>query len=142
MIESKEIVLLDVADQIAFTGRLTSGGLVTSHFRGGLSRATNFHVEINGTRGDLLLTSPVGYVGIGGFKLMGAQANETLYPISVPDDFGPEENVLMGNVRKLYELFASDLQTGTGQGPTFGDAVKLHRLIKAIEHSDGMARDV
>ncbi|MBO0144593.1 Gfo/Idh/MocA family oxidoreductase [Agrobacterium sp. Ap1] len=142
MIDSREIVPLDVADQVAFTGKLTSGGLVTSHFRGGLSRATNFHVEINGTRGDLLLTSPVGYVGIGGFKLMGAQANETLHPISVPDDFGPEENVLMGNVRKLYELFASDLQFGTGQGPTFGDAVKLHRLIKAIEHSDGVARDV
>ncbi|MES0207076.1 hypothetical protein NKL58_30185 [Mesorhizobium australicum] len=71
MMESKEVVPLDVADQIAFTGKLTSGGVVTSHFRGGLSRATNFHVEINGSRGDLLLTNPVGYIGLGGFKLMG-----------------------------------------------------------------------
>ncbi|WP_375714150.1 hypothetical protein [Rhizobium sullae] len=45
---------------MAFTGKLISGALVTSHFRGGLSRATNFHLEINGSRGDLLLTSPVG----------------------------------------------------------------------------------
>ncbi len=142
MIESKEVVPLDVADQIAFTGKLTSGGVVTSHFRGGLSRATNFHVEINGSRGDLLLTSPVGYVGLGGFKLMGAQADETLHPIFVPDDFRPEDNVLTGNVRRLYELFASDMTSGTRHGPTFQDAVKLHRLIDAIEQSGGVARDV
>ncbi|APG89236.1 myo-inositol 2-dehydrogenase 1 (plasmid) [Sinorhizobium americanum CCGM7] len=142
MMESKEVVPLDVPDQIAFTGKLTSGGLVTSHFRGGLSRATNFHVEINGSRGDLLLTSPVGYVGLGGFKLMGAQADETLHAISVPDDFGANDNVLTGNVRKLYELFASDMTSGTHKSPTFGDAVKLHRLINAIEQSGGVARYV
>jgi predicted dehydrogenase len=142
MMESKEVVPLDVADQIAFIGRLTSGGLVTSHFRGGLSRATNFHVEINGNRGDLLLTSPVGYVGLGGFKLMGAQADGTLRPISVPEDFSADDNVLTGNVKKLYELIASDMTSGTLQSPTFGDAVKLHRLINAIEQSGGVARDV
>ncbi|UKJ76708.1 Gfo/Idh/MocA family protein [Azospirillum brasilense] len=139
---SKEVVPLDVADQIAFSGRLTSGGLVTCHFRGGLSRATNFHVEINGTRGDLLLTSPVGYVGLGGFKLMGAQADETLHPIAVPEGFSADDNVLAGNVRKLYELIASDMTSGTLQSPTFGDAVKLHRLINAIGQSGGVARDV
>jgi predicted dehydrogenase len=59
MMESGEVVPLSVADQFAFTGKLASGGVVTSHFRGGLSRATNFHLEINGSRGDLLLTSPI-----------------------------------------------------------------------------------
>ncbi|PTE12373.1 Gfo/Idh/MocA family protein [Mesorhizobium helmanticense] len=142
MTESQEIVPLDVADQIAFSGKLTSGGLVTSHFRGGLSRATNFHVEINGSRGDLLLTSPVGYVGLGGFKLMGAQADESLHQILAPGEFAAGENVLTGNVRNLYDFFASDMTSGTRQGPTFGDAVTLHRLIDAIEQSGGVARDV
>ncbi|MCM8735191.1 Gfo/Idh/MocA family oxidoreductase [Azospirillum sp. A1-3] len=142
IIGSKEVVPLDVADQIAFIGKLTSGGLVTSHFRGGLSRATNFHVEINGTKGDLLLTSPVGYIGLGGFKLMGAQADETLHPISIPEGFGADDNVLTGNVRRLYQLIASDMTSGTSQSPTFGDAVKLHRLIDAIEQSGGVARYV
>jgi predicted dehydrogenase len=142
MMESKEVVPLDVADQIAFTGELKSGGMVTCHFRGGMSRATNFHVEINGSRGDLLLTSPIGYVGLGGFKLMGAQADATIQPISVPGDFGAGENVLTGNVRKLYELVASDMTSGTRQSPTFGDAVNLHRLINAIEQSGGVARNV
>jgi predicted dehydrogenase len=142
MVESQEVVPFDVADQIAFSGKLTNGALVTSHFRGGLSRATNFHLEINGSKGDLLLTSPVGYVGLGGFKLMGAQAGETLHSISVPDDFGADDNVLTGNVKKLYELFAADMASGTRQSPTFGDAVKLHRLIDAVEHSGGVSRDV
>jgi len=142
VMESKEVVPLDVADQIAFTGRLSSGGLVTSHFRGGLSRATNFHLEINGSRGDLLLTSPVGYVGVGGFTLMGAQGNETLHLVAVPGDFGSDDNVLIGNVGKLYELFESDRTRGTHYSPTFDDAVKLHRVIDAIEQSGGAARDV
>ncbi|OWK26112.1 hypothetical protein AJ87_48475 [Rhizobium yanglingense] len=46
MMESREVVPFDVADQIAFAGKLTSGALVASHLRGGLSRATNFHMEI------------------------------------------------------------------------------------------------
>ncbi|MGO7365140.1 Gfo/Idh/MocA family protein [Rhizobium leguminosarum] len=142
MVESQELVPLTVADQIAFNGRLASGALVTSHFRGGLSRATNFHMEINGSKGDLLLSSPVGYVGIGGFNLSGAQAGENLHPIPVPGDFGPDENVLTGNVKKLYELFADDMLSGTRQSPTFESAVNLHRLINAVEQSGGVWRDV
>ncbi len=142
MVESREAVPLTVADQVAFNGRLGSGALVTSHFRGGLSRATNFHMEINGSKGDLLLTSPVGYVGVGGFSLSGAQAGENLHPIPVPGDFGPDENVLIGNVKKLYELFASDKLSGAREAPTFDSAVKLHRLIDAVEQSGGGWRDV
>ncbi|OAV49291.1 oxidoreductase [Rhizobium sp. WYCCWR10014] len=140
--ESREIVPLTVADQIAFSGRLESGALVISHFRGGLSRATNFHMEINGSKGDLLLTSPVGYVGVGGFNLSGARAGENLHPIPVPGDFGPEENVLIGNVKKLYQLFAADKQSGTRQSPTFQSAVNLHRLVNAVEQSGGVWRNV
>jgi len=43
---------------------------------------------------------------------------------------------------QLYELIASDMTAGTLQSPTFGDAVKLHRLINAIEQSGGVACDV
>jgi hypothetical protein len=89
-----------------------------------------------------LLTSPIGYVGLGGFKLMRAQADETLRPISVSGDFGAGENVLTGNVKKLYELFASDMACGTRHSPAFGDAVNLHRLIDVIEQSAGAARDI
>ncbi|MGO7664059.1 Gfo/Idh/MocA family protein [Rhizobium ruizarguesonis] len=142
IVESREVVPLAVADQIAFTGRLGSGALVTSHFRGWLSRATNFHMEINGSKGDLLLTSPVGYVGLGGFNLSGAQAGENLHPIPVPGDFGPDDNVLTGNVKKLYELLASDILSGTHQRPTFESAVKLHRLINAVEKNGGISRDI
>ncbi|MCV9945092.1 Gfo/Idh/MocA family oxidoreductase [Rhizobium sp. BT-175] len=140
--ESQKVVPFNVADQIAFTGKLASGAFATGHFRGGLSRTTNFHLEINGSKGDLLLTSPVGYVGLGGFKLMGAQAGETLHPIAIPEDFGADENVLVGNVKKPYELFASDATSGTRLSPRFEDALKLHRLINAIEHSGGVTRDV
>ncbi|WP_246617783.1 hypothetical protein [Rhizobium populisoli] len=58
------------------------------------------------------------------------------------DEFGPEADVLIGNVRKLYELFASDRLGGMRQTPGFESAVELHRFINAVEHSGGVSRDV
>lgn len=130
---------LSVPDQIQVMGRLTNGANLTAHFRGGLSRGTNFHVEINGTQGDLVITSPVGYVGIGGTRLMGARLDEALHELEIPDDYDryrevgmPAQSLAIG-----YARLASDLREGTRLSPTFADAVELHRLITAIEHSDG-----
>jgi predicted dehydrogenase len=140
MTESGAEVALCVPDQIMFSGKLASGAFVNAHFRGGLSRGTNFHVEINGTHGDLVITGPVGYVGIGGTTLRGAQAAETLHPLEIPPAYDRcrEAGELAQNLAIAYARLASDMRTGTHLSPTFDDAVALHRLIDVIEHSDGM----
>ena len=142
--ETGVMMPLPVPDQLLVTGRLANGAAITSHFRGGLSLGTNFHVEVNGTKGDLIITSPVGYVGIGGFTVRGAQRGETLHELSVPARYGadrfeegPSQAVAVG-----YERLATDIRSGTRLSPTFGDAVDLHRLIDALERSEGAPRDI
>src|SRR3954452_22543437 len=44
-------------DQIAVNGLLSNGAALSVHYRGGASRGTNFLWEINGTDGDLQVTS-------------------------------------------------------------------------------------
>jgi predicted dehydrogenase len=142
--ETGVVMPLPVPDQLLVTGRLANGAAITSHFRGGLSLGTNFHVEVNGTKGDLIITSPVGYVGIGGFTVRGAQRGETLHELSVPACYGAgrfEEGPSQA-VAVAYERLATDMRSGTRLSPTFGDAVNLHRLIDAIERSEGAPRDI
>lgn len=130
---------MTVADQVLVTGVLASSTAISAHFRGGLSRGTNFHIEINGTMGDLIISSPVGYIGSGGFELKGARLDEKLHALEVPQIYGAdrfEEGPAQG-VAVAYERLASDMNTGTGLSPTFDDAVELHRLIDAIDLSEG-----
>lgn len=131
-------------DQIIASGLLENGAALSAHFRGGLSRGTNFHVEINGSKGDLILTSPVGYVGIGGFTLRGAQGGDQLRDLRVPssyDTLGFEEG-LNQSIAVAYSRIASDIRHGTKLSPSFGDAVELHRVLDAITASNGAQKNV
>ncbi len=132
---------LTVPDQALVVGRLANGAVISSHFRGGLSRGTNFHVEVNGTKGDLVVSSPVGYVGIGGFVIKGAGQGQTIRELQVPPHYGAdrfEEGPSQG-VALAYERVASDMRSHTTQSATFDKAVELHELIAAIERSEGAA---
>lgn len=138
IIETGAELPLTVPDQILLSGQLSSGVAVSAHFRGGLSRATNFHVEINGTLGDLVITSPVGYVGIGGMRLQGARGEETLHDLEIPAHYsahGVEAPAQL--VASAYVQLAADIANGTSNGPNFDDAVALHRLVESIGRNAG-----
>ncbi|WP_020655521.1 Gfo/Idh/MocA family protein [Massilia niastensis] len=141
IVETGAELPLSVADQILLAGQLSNGVAVSAHFRGGLSRATNFHVEINGTHGDLLITSPVGYVGIGGMRLQGAHGDETLHEIEIPASYtahGAEGPAQL--VASAYQRLAEDIANGTHDGPDFDDAVGLHRLVDTIVRNAGVLK--
>src|SRR5882724_652378 len=55
---------MTAADQIAVDGLLEGGAAFSIHYRGGVSRGTNFLWEINGTDGDLQLTATGGQAQI------------------------------------------------------------------------------
>ena len=134
MLESGRVVPLSVPDQIQVSSILASGAALSVHFRGGMSRGTNFHVEINGTEGDLVITSPVGYVGIGGTTIRGARLDETLHELTVTarHDRYADLGMPAQNIAIQYDRIASDLRRGTRLAPDFDDAVGLHRLIAKI----------
>lgn len=133
VVESGAELPLTVPDQILLAGQLTNGVALSAHFRGGLSRATNFHVEINGTRGDLVIGSPVGYVGIGGMRLQGARGDEALHDLEIPGSLtahGAEGPAQL--VASAYLQLAADMANGTRNGPDFDDAVELHRMLDRL----------
>lgn len=120
-------------DQVAVTGALDSGAIASVFYRGGLSRAGDLRWEINGTDGDLLVTSPApnGNVQATELVLAGGRGSDLhIEPMTVPNDV-PSTGLQIParNVAALYTAFARDLAEGTTVAPSFGDAVRLHRLI-------------
>ena len=138
IIETGTEVALTVPDQILLAGQLNNGVAVSAHFRGGLARATNFPVEINGTLGDLVITSPVAYVGIGGMRVQGARGEEALHELDIPARLfaqgvgGPAQLVA-----SAYLQLAEDIANGSRNGPNFDDAVALHHLVDTISRNVG-----
>jgi predicted dehydrogenase len=124
-------------DQIAVTGLLGTGAALSVHYRGGASRGTNFLWEINGTDGDLQVTSTGGQPQIFPLTLRGGNGPEdslkvlpvpAKYQWSPPQGAGPS-----ANVAQAYAHFARDHHEGTHLCPTFDDAVTRHRMLTAID---------
>src|SRR3712207_4636716 len=86
--ETQEARTRDVDDQIAVSGVLTNGTVVSAHYRGGLSRGTNLLWEINGTEGDLQITAPIGLAQLAPLTLHGAHGDEKeLSLMPIPDKY-------------------------------------------------------
>ena len=123
-------------DQVAVTAGLTSGAVASIFYRGGLSRAGDLRWEINGTEGDLLITTTAANGNIQATEVAvagGRGQDRTVHPIAVPDPgsaaglTGPARNVA-----SLYAAFARGLDDGTTEAPSFRDALRLHRLVDRI----------
>jgi predicted dehydrogenase len=122
-------------DQWAISGVLASGAVVSVHYRGGFVRGSNLLWEINGTEGDLRLTSDSGHLQILQPRLQGARGNAMLADLAVPAPYRLVDK--LGdpalNVAQMYALYAGDIRNGTRECPGFDDAVGTHRLLVAIE---------
>jgi predicted dehydrogenase len=131
-------------DQIAVTGLLEGGAAFSLHYRGGVSRGTNLLWEINGTEGDLRLTSAGGQPQIFELEVHGGKgAQSSLELLPVPDQFrwAPTQRWSPStNVAEAYARFARDYREGTHLCPTFEDAVTRHRMLDAIEKAAATGR--
>jgi predicted dehydrogenase len=122
-------------DQVAVTGALNGGAVASIFYRGGLSRAGDLRWEINGTDGDLLVTSPApnGNVQATELVLAGGHGSDSgIDTIVAPDSSSTGLHVPARNVAALYTAFARDLGEGATSAPSFEDAVRLHHLIDRI----------
>lgn len=125
-------------DQVTVTGTLESGAVAVVHYRGGVSRGTNFRWEINGTEGDIVATADGGHAQTFPLMVMGARGpDQALAPLAIPGEYkwAPDVPPFAENVAQAYARLANDLRDGTSTCPTFDDAVKRHRLIDAVETS-------
>jgi len=142
VIESGESIAKSAGDQLLVQGLLTDGAAFSIHYRGGFSKGTNLHWEINGTEGDLLITAPLGHLQLAPLQLQGASADaQALSALQVPDAYvNAAVPTGMGwNVGHLYAELASAFKDPAATMPAwvadFGDAVRLHSLVEDVERA-------
>ncbi|MEU5895343.1 Gfo/Idh/MocA family protein [Streptomyces venezuelae] len=133
---------MTVDDQIAVSGRLASGAVASVHFRAGLSRGTDFHWEINGTEGDLVVTGDSGHLQQASLTVRGGRGTDTgVAELPLPARYFdvPAVEGLRGlpayNVGAQYAQVLADLRGGTAHAPDFAHAVRRQRLLDAVERS-------
>ena len=129
-------VTSNVADQVVIGGTLAGGVPASIHFRGGISRGTNFLWEINGTDGDLQIIGDGGHIQMVPIGLRGARASEReLVAMAPPIGFDEAPGHATGigaNVTRAYARLARDWEAGAQTLPSFADAAVRHRMLDAI----------
>jgi predicted dehydrogenase len=139
VVETGETLPLTAPDQVLVQGVYANGAPLSVHFRGGMSRGTNLLVEINGTEGDIVATGLCGHVQMFPITLFGGRgAAQALEPLPVPERYGAglalEDGLPLG-VAQAYQRVARDIQTGAHEAASFADALRVHRLIDAVERA-------
>ena len=135
-------------DQIAIMGRLAGGAVATLHFRGGVATGSGLQFEINGSNGDLVLSTEQ-LLGLqnSDLQLRGSKGRgKPLEVMSVPESYftlapgvGPSR---VRNVGELYAHIARCLQEGTPSEVDFSLATRRHRLLDAIRQSSAEGRRI
>jgi predicted dehydrogenase len=137
--DTREVVPVNTADQVAVIGKLRGGSVVSVHFRFGSYRGTNMLWEVNGTKGDLKMTGDGGHVSFFPLRIYGGTGEDKeMRELMVPGKYTWVNNALEWPafvVAQHYARLASDLSGNTHFCTTFEDAVKLQRLLAAIESS-------
>ncbi len=131
------LVSMTAEDQVAVTGTLTNGAVAAVHYRGGTTSATAFLWEINGTDGDLQITSAAG-LNQGQVVIRGASGGQPLTELAVPasyDDFPELSGQPAHGVAHAYAQICRDLTEGTSVVPDFRHAREVHRLLDTIQDS-------
>lgn len=129
-------------DQVLVSGALANGAVISIHIRGGASPATAAsRLEINGTEGDLLLTSP-GPANIhrAPLLLQGARRGEQeLRSIAIPAKYELQPPGLPeGPARYLahnYVPFARALREGIPFANDFAHALRWQERLDAIQRA-------
>lgn len=136
--DTGELVEKTIADQIAVSGLLTNGAVASVHYRSGSSSAGNFFWEINGTKGDLVVTASHGRLQYSDLKIQHAPGNGgKLVDMGVPSAYrlvqgcAPTDGFY--TLAHAYTLMRKDILNGTSHVPRFADAVLRHRLLDAVE---------
>lgn len=140
--ETGRIASVTAEDQVALTGVLQQGPVASVHFRGGLSRGTNFYWEINGTEGDLVITGGSGHLQFGQVALRGARGKDTaMTELPVPAEYelvpqlADRTTEMSYTVSHAYAQILADLTEGTHHAPDFTHAVRRHNLLDQIQRS-------
>lgn len=137
-LDTGRMLPMTAPDQVLASGRLVGGGPISIHYRGGSARDEGLMWYIHGSEGDIRVTAPSGHAQMEQLTIEASQGEERRFrSLQVPaaERLGWPDDVVSGNVARVYARMAEDLRSGTRTAPDFQDAVELHRLLAALETS-------
>jgi predicted dehydrogenase len=138
-------VPMTAEDQIAISGTLPGGAILSVHHRGGTASGPGFSLLIDGTEGTLEVTAANGYPHLGPVTVRGAQGRAPLAELSLPDGYDDYPDLAGSPIHTLAHAYAAirnDLVEGTTTAPDLAHAVERHRLLDAIGRSAAEGRRV
>lgn len=134
---TNETVKRTCADHLLTFGKHESGCISSLEVVGGVSDVP-FQFELRGTKGSLSISGghPGGYQA--GILTVTTNPASPPQPVSVVTGLGATSV----NVAELWARFASDIRSGTRTVPDFDRAVRLTRLLDAIDASSESERAI
>ncbi len=126
-------------DAVIASGVLESGAVATVSVTTNAGRSAGWRMEVHGTRGTLVATSP-GIPNYGEITLYEAKAgNHAPERIEVPGELATVPQAVPAgppyNVAQLYRRLAGAIRGGKPAFPDFDYAARRHRMLHAIEIS-------
>jgi predicted dehydrogenase len=144
VVETAELVDVEVPDNVIIDGTLHNGAVVSAHIATVPAGASGFRMEIYGRLGALIVSTS-GAPQRDANRLMSAPGGAPLAPMAVPADYVDVPTAPAGppfNVAHLYRRFANAIRTGSSVEPDFEHALRRHRLIDAISRSSHQRRPI
>jgi predicted dehydrogenase len=136
------------ANQILIGGVLESGVVASLRLQGAPAFGTGVRLEINGTQGDLLITSAPGGRGVqmSDLQLHRSVGVGQMEPIEIPEQtWGVPPALRTGpalNVARAYLEFRDAIVQGRDATPDFAAALARHRTLDAVERAASEARRI
>jgi predicted dehydrogenase len=134
---TEQIVSMTAEDQIAVSGTVPGGAVLSVHHRGGTASGAGFSLVVDGTEGTLEVTAPT-HPHIAPVRVRGAHGGARLAELTLPDgcdDYPHLAGTPIHSLAHAYAAIRDDLIHGTAVAPDFAHGVKRHRLLDAINRS-------
>lgn len=133
--DSGDIVDVDAPDTILLNSTLASGGLVSYLAASVPHHGTGWRMEAYGTEGTLVASSAA-LPQITPIALIGAQGDRPLAPVPVPEaDRTAVPDGPGRNIARSYRRMAEAIRAGAAATPDFDHALRVHRLLDALQES-------
>jgi predicted dehydrogenase len=143
MEDSGELVDAQTPDNVLLNGVFANGGLLSYQITAVPYHADGWRMVVHGNKGTIIATTP-GLPQITPVTLTGSQGEQPLKELSIPErlrfvpktvPYGPAQNV-----GHAYIRMAEAITGGKPYRPSFEDALQVHTLLDAIQHSSDEGR--
>lgn len=137
-------VPMTAEDQIAISGTLPGGAVLSAHQRGGIASGAGFSMTVDGSDGTLEATAP-DHPHVTPVVVRGVRGRGRPVELALPEGYDRFPGLARSPIHTLAHAYAGirdQLRGGAAVVPDFGDAVVRHRLLDAITRSAASGRRI